>query len=477
VILTYRYRLLPTRQQHAALARILEDQRQLYNDALAERIDAYQRSRLEVDRGLRQKPRSISYIDQTNSLTVLRNDPLLADEFSRYPAFLQHWTLRRLNDAYAAFFKRAAGGGAPGFPKFRGRAGWRSFGFSQNGGFRFDGRRVRFKGMPGGLRLHLHRPLPGDVGALGHRSAALRSIVLTRDVGGRKWWIALMCEVAPQARCRSATACVGVDVNVLEPLVQSDGVVVPLPAALRPTPGRDGKFGPSPARKAERRAARALARARRGSRRRDKARMRLAKVKAKAAAVRRQYAHVQAARLARSYAVVAFEALDIQRMTRSAAGTRDAPGKGVAQKAELNREILNVGWGDLIGKHAYKAERDQARHMRTEAAYTSQTCCVCGAVDAASYRSSALFVCTQCRRRDSGNRNAAQNLITTALGGAGVYSKLYLRGIGGRWELVAWGVHALAPSWQERTAEARRAARQKYWREHGTMPPEPSADR
>jgi len=63
-ILTYKYRMLPTKAQHTALARILEDQRQLYNAALAERIDAYQRSLLEVTRGLRAKPHGITYFDR-----------------------------------------------------------------------------------------------------------------------------------------------------------------------------------------------------------------------------------------------------------------------------------------------------------------------------------------------------------------------------------------------------------------------------
>src|SRR3954453_7696737 len=69
MVLTYRYRLLATRQQHTALLLILEAQRQLYNAALAERIDAYRRSLLQVERGLRPKPQSITYFDQTNSLT------------------------------------------------------------------------------------------------------------------------------------------------------------------------------------------------------------------------------------------------------------------------------------------------------------------------------------------------------------------------------------------------------------------------
>jgi putative transposase len=44
VILTYHYRLLPTKQQHRALEAILESQRQLYNAALEERIDAYRKA-------------------------------------------------------------------------------------------------------------------------------------------------------------------------------------------------------------------------------------------------------------------------------------------------------------------------------------------------------------------------------------------------------------------------------------------------
>src|SRR5687768_3217654 len=44
MILTYKYRLLPTKRQHTALARILEDQRHLYNAALQERIDCYRKT-------------------------------------------------------------------------------------------------------------------------------------------------------------------------------------------------------------------------------------------------------------------------------------------------------------------------------------------------------------------------------------------------------------------------------------------------
>jgi putative transposase len=46
VFRTYKYRLFPTKRQHAALADILESQRQLYNAALESRIDYYRKTHL-----------------------------------------------------------------------------------------------------------------------------------------------------------------------------------------------------------------------------------------------------------------------------------------------------------------------------------------------------------------------------------------------------------------------------------------------
>src|ERR1700756_728929 len=94
-VLTYTYQLHPTRRQYRALEAILEQQRQLYNAALAERIDAYQKARL-----------TISETHKSKSLTQIRCDA---------PAFaivrrIQRETLRRLDRAYKAFFRRVRQG-------------------------------------------------------------------------------------------------------------------------------------------------------------------------------------------------------------------------------------------------------------------------------------------------------------------------------------------------------------------------------
>lgn len=107
MLLTFRYRLLPQKRQHKALEAILETQRQLYNGALEERIDAYRKA------GLKR-----SYFDQTKALTEWRQSD---SEAAALPLSLQRATLKRLDEAYKAFFRRMKRGEKPGFPRFRGK--------------------------------------------------------------------------------------------------------------------------------------------------------------------------------------------------------------------------------------------------------------------------------------------------------------------------------------------------------------------
>lgn len=405
-ILTYKFRLLPTKAQHAELAEILEDQRRLYNAALAERIDAYRRSLLEVERGIRPKPRTITFFDQTNSLTAIRRDPVTSEEFTRLPAFLQHWTLKRLDDAQKAFFRRVkARAAAPGFPRFRGRDYWNSFGSTVQGGnspVSFDGRRVRIARRIGDqrhdlrMRVHCHRPLP--------EGSVLKAAVFTRAAGERKWHVSLQCEIPPSLtrRCQSDTAVVGIDVGISNAIAQSDGIIVRLPSAIRS------------ANALKKVRQRTLSRAKKGSNRRIKTKVRLARVAAKNAERRRQWAHKQAARLTKSYATIAIEDLMISNMTRSAKGTVEEPGRNVRAKARLNRSILEVGWADLRQKLSYKATRDGARLIVVDPRYTSQRCSGCNELVPKSL-AVRTHHCPHCGLVLDRDENAAKNILALAL--------------------------------------------------------------
>jgi putative transposase len=169
VFLTYQYRLRPKRQQHRRLEAILEDQRLLDNAALGERSQAWNKSHKSVPR-----------IDQTKSLTTIRAfDP---QGYGALPVNLSRWSLnnRRSQPSSVASGPRARPASRASNQGIGGR-----FGFSGFCGIRLTYGALIFKGMPGRLKLDLHRPLPDH--------ASIRSCTLTKE--GRASCIALQIEV------------------------------------------------------------------------------------------------------------------------------------------------------------------------------------------------------------------------------------------------------------------------------------------
>ncbi len=325
-ILTYKYRLLPTKKQHAALDSILESQRTLYNCALEHRIGAYRRAKQHV-----------TLYDQMKELTELRKDP----EFAAVPAVLQRWTLRRLDDAYKSFFRRVqVKGEKAGFPRFRGKGRWVSFGFSEFKGIRISDRRLTIKGLPGGLRIHLHRP-PPDGNPL--------CCTFTRDAKG--WYVCLQYRV-PNATLAITGRSVGVDVGLTHLATLSTGEQIPNPRTAQR------------AEKKLQRKQRALARCERNSRRRRKVRAALARAHMQIRNMRTTYLHQVSARLVRENDTIAVEKLNVRGLT----------------SGMLAKSVNDAAWSRLRQMLAYKAEWAGRQLIGVQAAGTSQTCPECGAV-------------------------------------------------------------------------------------------------
>ena len=361
--LTYKYRILPTRAQHAALERILEAQRQLYNGALEERIEWY-----------RKTGKTRTYFDQCRALAEWRRDD---DEASSVPSNLQRWTIKRLDEAYKAFFRRVkANNGAAGFPRFRGASRWRSFGFSEFQGLRFDGKRIRFKGFPSSLRVHLHRPLPKE---------KLLSCVFSKDAKG---WAVGFHVAAPEIGKRDASSFVGLDLGLKVFAYQSDGTVI-----LAPLVGRRA------ARKI-RCAERALARCKIKSKRRSKVKAKLTIAHAKIVNARATWLHQQSARIANSYDLIAAEDLNVSGMVRH-------PG--------FAKSIHDASWSTFISMLAYKAEKAGGQLVLVDPKYTSQRCSSCSELVPKSL-AVRTHSCPHCGLTIDRDWNAARNILQAVVG-------------------------------------------------------------
>ena len=322
-MLTCKFRLLPSRGQHDKLRAALDHARNLYNAALQERIDCYQKT-----------GRGRSWQDQCKALTELRADP----EWTGYPVTLQRWPLKQVDLAFAAFFRRAkAKNGRAGFPRFRGREWFKTFGFSDRSGWGVTGDRLRMKGI-GSIRLHLHRDLP----------SAPIACKVKRE--GRHWYALLTVESA----CASEHTgpAVGMDVGITTLAALSTGELI-----ANARPGRRAE-------REMRRRQRALARCKRGSHNRRKAKARLAALHAKIVRTRETHLHQVSASLTARFSLIAVEKLNI---------------KGLAG-GMLAKEVHDAAWGRLNQFVAYKAARAGGRRVETDPYRTSQECPECGAI-------------------------------------------------------------------------------------------------
>lgn len=103
---SYKYKLAPTPEQAAKLNWTLWRCRELYNAALQERRDAWKMSQV-----------SISYYQQKRDLPTIKE---LRPEYAEIHAHVLQDVLKRLDNAFAAFFRRVKHGEKPGYPRFQG---------------------------------------------------------------------------------------------------------------------------------------------------------------------------------------------------------------------------------------------------------------------------------------------------------------------------------------------------------------------
>jgi putative transposase len=157
-----------------------------------------------------------------------------------------------------------------------------------------------------------------------------------------------------------------------------------------------------------RRLQRRLVRARRGSARRARTRLAIARLRARDTDRRRDWVEKTTTDLARRFDTIRVEDLKVRAMTRSARGTAESPGTHVAQKRGLDRQISRHGWGQLVARLKHKA---LGRLEFVPAAYTSQRCSYCGHVAPENRKSQAVFQCVACSAGPcNADVNAARNI-------------------------------------------------------------------
>lgn len=340
------YRLYPNRAQEDQLRRFARFHCELYNAALQERRDAWRIAR-----------RNISFFDQTKQLPQIKQ---LRPELVPLGNSLQ-MTLRRVDHAYRAFFRRVrAGAGPVGFPRFKAS--------NLYPGWTYANARECWKIVPNPNGKH-GRILLRGVGSMRARggfrtSGFLRNCTILRRAD--KWYASIVLECHPERRGGSEP--LGLDWGVAHFATLSDGTTIDNPRFLE--------------RDLEKLAAaqQVVARKKKGSRRRANAKLVVHRLHEKIRNCRANFLHQVSADLVARASLLATEKLATKNMTRSAAGTVEEPGSNVAQKAGLNRAILDTAPATFLALLRYKAAEAGVPFVEvdTKTVKPSQTCPACG---------------------------------------------------------------------------------------------------
>jgi putative transposase len=384
----YVFRVRPTARQHVALSACVQAHGELYNAALQERRDAWSHSKTRVNYG-----------DQSAQLTEIRD---VRPDQAVWSFSSQQATLRRLNKAFAGFFRRvkaAKPGVKAGYPRFKGTARFDSVEWPKDGdGARWlpETRRVYLQGV-GQVKVHQHRVVAGRV----------KTIQVKR--AGRRWMLVLSCDDVPTNPAPGTGRQAGVDVGFVSFVTRSDGEHI--------GNSRWGRVAAERLAAAQQR----LQRAKRRSGNRDRKREAVAARYREIANRRKDFHHKLARVLVERYDLVVVEDLQIVNMLRRAKPVPgpDQPGaflsNGARAKTGLNRSISDAGWGQFVSILRAKAEDAGRIWVEVDPRHTSDGCEKCGYAAAENRVTQADFECQRCLHRAPADAHAARNILRAGL--------------------------------------------------------------
>jgi putative transposase len=366
----FKYELMPTGDQQRQIRRFAGSCRFVFNKALA-----LQKQRHE------QGEKKLGYAGLCKLLTDWRNykeTAWLADA----PVHPLQQTLKDLERAYANFFAKRAD-----FPRFKKKGQSDSFRYPDPKQIKLDQANSRlFLPKLGWLRYHNSREVLGTV----------KNITVSASNG--KWFVSIQTEREVEQPLPNGSA-VGIDMGIARFATLSDGTYVePLNSFKR----HETRL---------RRAQQAMSRKTKYSNNWKKAKARVQKIHSRIGNTRRDFLHKTSTAISQNHAMVCIEDLQVRNMSRSAAGSAEAPGRNVLAKSGLNKSILDQGWFEFRRQLDYKLGWRGGYLIAVSPHNTSRTCPCCGHVSADNRRTQARFECVACGFEENADLVGAINVL------------------------------------------------------------------
>lgn len=359
----YKFRFYPTDQQRQSLAQLFGCVRVVWNDALAICKDA---AKLPSNNDLQKLV--ITQAKKTTErewLATVSNIPL-------------QQSVADLGVAYKNFFDSLKGkrkGKKVGSPRFKKKTGKQSARF-RIGGFSIKGKEV-YLAKIGNVKPIWSRELPSNPS----------SVTLIKDAANR-YFLSFVVEVEP-VQVEAKNQSIGIDLGIKTFAVMSDGSKAESPNYSK----QDRKI---------RKLQKKLARQQKGSTRRNKTRIQIAKLHNRIADTRKDFLHKLSTKIVSENQTIVLEDLNVS---------------GMVKNRRLARSISLQGWREFRTLCEVKSEkfgRDFQTINRWEP--TSQICSECGFRWGKIDLSIRSVLCLNCGTEQDRDENAARNIEMVGMG-------------------------------------------------------------
>jgi len=370
----FKYELMPDGQQARQMRRFAGSCRFVFNKALALQKERYERGE-----------KKLGYAGLCKLLTEWRNSAETA-WLAEAPIHPLQQKLKDLERAYSNFFAKRAD-----FPRFKKKGQGDSFRYPDPKQIKLDQANNRiFLPKLGWLRYRNSRKVLGD----------LRNV--TVSLSGGKWFVSIQTEREVEQAIPRGGA-VGIDMGIARFATLSDGTFY--------APLNSFKRYETALRKAQQ----AMSRKTKFSNNWKKAKARVQRIHSRIGNVRRDYLHKASTAISKNHAMVCIEDLQVRNMSKSAAGTADAPGSNVRAKSGLNKSILDQGWFEFRRQLDYKLAWNGGHLVVVPPQNTSRTCPCCGHVSADNRPTQARFECVACGFEDNADVVGAINILSRGM--------------------------------------------------------------
>ncbi|HUU40183.1 MAG TPA: transposase, partial [Desulfatiglandales bacterium] len=207
MIKSYKYRLYPTKKQIQSLTTQLGGHRFLYNKALEQRKDVYEKT-----------GKGITYNAQATNLTPKLRKESKNISLCNYSSLQQ--TLRRLDKSFKAFFRRVKRGEKPGYPRFKCAHRFNTIFYGAIG----DGCQIKegrlYLQNAGLVKVKWHRPI----------GCKIKTLYVTRR--DSKWHVSFFVECEPELLPKTGRE-IGIDMGLNSFIATSDRQKINAPKYFR----------------------------------------------------------------------------------------------------------------------------------------------------------------------------------------------------------------------------------------------------